>query len=125
MRLTEAQWKMMNVIWERHPASARDVLEKLEAETGWAYTTVKTMLDRLVEKGALSARLRANTTLYQPLINQQEARRTALRGLLDSAFEGAFGPLLHFMLSDEKLSKKEREELKRIIDDQKRRGGGK
>src|SRR5262245_28468254 len=105
MRLTEAEWKLMNAIWTMNrPASARDVMEVLEGEADWAYTTIKTMLSRLVEKGALSQRLRANTTLYEALITRQEAQHSALRTLLNSCFDGAFGPLMHFLLNDEKLS---------------------
>lgn len=122
MKLTEAEWKLMNALWKRHhPASARDVMEELEGQTDWAYNTVKTMLSRLVEKGALSQRLRANTTLYTPLITRQEARRSALRALLDSAFDGAFGPLMHFLLHNEKLTIKEKEELRCLLKEQEKK----
>ena len=52
MRLNDSEWKVMQALWGRHPATARDVLEQVERETAWAYTTVKTLLARLVEKGA-------------------------------------------------------------------------
>ena len=124
MRLTETQWKVMNEVWRNPPASARDVLEALEGRTGWAYTTVKTILDRLVEKGALKVRMRANTNLYEPLVTRQEARRSEVRSLMDRAFDGAFGPLVHFLLSEEKLSEKDRAELKRLLSEQEEEGGG-
>src|SRR5687767_8499917 len=122
MKLTDAEWKIMRAVWKRNPASARDVMEQTEGEADWAYTTVKTMLARLVEKGALKSRLRANTTLYEPLISEKEARRSALRSILDTAFDGAFGPLLHFLLAEEKLSRRDREQLKRLIDEQEPKG---
>jgi len=115
MKLTEAEWKLMKAVWKRPPASARDVMEHLEGQADWAYTTIKTMLSRLVAKGALSERLRANTTLYTPLITEREARSSAVRALLDNAFEGAFGPLLHFLVREEKLSPKDRAELRRLL----------
>ncbi|HLV01045.1 MAG TPA: BlaI/MecI/CopY family transcriptional regulator, partial [Acidobacteriota bacterium] len=54
MRLTEAEWELMKVIWRENPISARRVLEAVRQEKDWAYSTVKTMLDRLVEKGFLA-----------------------------------------------------------------------
>src|SRR4051812_43864243 len=117
MQLSDAEWKVMNAVWEKQTASARDVLECLEDETGWAYTTVKTMLARLVEKGALKVRLRANTSLYEPILTRRQARRSAVRALATRAFDGAFGPLLHFLVS-EQLSPRQREELLRLLKQQ-------
>lgn len=114
--LSDAEWKVIRALWTRHPASARDVLEALHGETGWAYTTVKTLLARLVAKGAAAVRLRANTSLYEPLITESEARRTEVRLLVDRAFGGASLPLLRFVLADEKLSAKDRAELRAMLE---------
>ena len=111
MKLTQAEWQVMNALWERYPATARDIAERLPASVKWAYTTIKTLLTRLLEKGAVSERKRANTSLYQPIISRQKARRSALRALADQAFDGAFGPLLHFLVEDQDLSPKQRREL--------------
>lgn len=114
--LSDAEWKVIRALWTRHPASARDVLEALHGETGWAYTTVKTLLARLVAKGAATVRLRANTSLYEPLITEAEARRTEVRLLIDRAFGGASVPLLRFVLTEEKLSAKDRAELREMLE---------
>ena len=76
-----AKSTVMNALWERSPANARDVLEHCEPETSWAYTTVKTLLARLVDKGALAERKRANTSLYEPLVSRTEARLCAFAAL--------------------------------------------
>ena len=114
--LSEAEWKVMQVVWERHPTSARDVLEQLEGETGWAYTTVKTILSRLADKGILDATREGKTSHYAPRVSRHEARRVALRSLLDRAFNGAFGSLLHHLVDDETLSDREREQLREIVE---------
>ena len=54
MKLTQAEWQVMNALWERYPATARDIAERLPASVKWAYTTIKTLLTRLLEKGAVS-----------------------------------------------------------------------
>ena len=115
MKLTDAEWKIMNVLWVRHPASARDVLDELQEETGWAYTTIKTMLSRLEEKGALKSNLHRNTDLYAPLITRKQARRSAFQAMLENAFEGAFGPLLHFMINEKEMPEKARAELLEML----------
>src|SRR5262245_32056649 len=124
-RLSDAEWTAMRALWERSPASARDVLEVVGPATGWAYTTVKTVLDRLVEKGALKTRKRANVLFYEPRITREAARATAVRSLLERAFDGAFGSLVHHMLSEERLSARERAELRALLDahDREPRGG--
>lgn len=115
VKLSDAEWTVMNAVWTGAPASARDVLERVHGETGWAYSTVKTLLARLVEKGAVGERKRANTSIYEPLISRSQARRSALRALLDTAFDGAFGSLMQHMVADEKLSKRDRAKLAEML----------
>ncbi len=115
MKLSDTEWTVMNAVWASHPASVRDVLERVGDETDWAYTTVKTILGRLVEKGALSTRKRANVSLFEPLVSRSQARGSALRSLVERAFDGTFGSLFQHMLADEKLSKRDREELASLL----------
>ncbi|MBN2316140.1 MAG: BlaI/MecI/CopY family transcriptional regulator [Sedimentisphaerales bacterium] len=115
MKLTEPEWIIMNALWDGHPAKARDVAERLPDHVGWAYTTVKTMLDRLVEKKAVKKSKQGNTGFYEPLLSRRQARSTAFRIMLDQAFDGAFGPMMHFLVKDEKLSSKDRKELINIL----------
>ncbi len=115
MRLSDAEWTVMNVVWDSSPVTAREVLEGIEPGTEWAYTTVKTMLARLVDKGALRVQKRANTSLYEPLVTRRQAQRSALRSLLDKAFDGTFGSLLQHLVADEKLSKRDRAKLASML----------
>ena len=101
----------MTALWERSPASVRDILERIGPKTDWAYSTVKTILERLVEKKALRVRKRANSGIFEPLITRQEARRTAVRSLLEKAFDGGFGSLVQHLFAEEKLSRHERRQL--------------
>jgi BlaI family penicillinase repressor len=116
MKLTEAEWQIMNALWQKHPATARDVMDRLPAGVQWAYTTIKTMLTRLVEKQAVSEIKQGNTSVYDPLVSQQKARLSAFRSLLDHAFDGAMGPLVHFLAEEKQLSAKEKKELARILE---------
>jgi len=115
MKLTEPEWLIMNALWDKYPAKARDIVERLPSTVNWAYTTVKTMLDRLVEKNAVDKSKRGNIGLYEPLVSRRQARQTAMNMILDQAFDGAFGPMMHFLVEDEKLSADQREELIKIL----------
>ena len=116
MKLSDTEWTVMNAVWEAAgPVSARDVLDQVEAETSWAYTTVKTLLHRLVEKGVLSEEKRGNTNYYDALVTRDQARGDALHLLVDKAFDGAFGSLLQHMVAKEKLSKRDRQRLSEIL----------
>lgn len=113
-KLNDSEWTVMQAVWERSPASARDVLERVP-ETDWAYTTVKTLLARLVEKGALRERKQGKTSVYEPLVTRESARQAAVRSLLDKAFDGTFGALVQHMVASEKLGRREREKLARLL----------
>lgn len=115
MLLTDVEWKLMTCVWERGSVGAREVCDALRAEKAWAYTTVKTMLDRLVEKGALTERKERHASVYQAAVTRAASQRAAVRGLMDRAFDGAAAPLMQFMIADEKLSKRDRAELQRML----------
>ena len=121
MKLTQSEWHIMNALWEYHPATVRELMEHLPAEMSWAYTTVKTMLTRLATKEAVSERKIGNTCVYEPLVTQNKARQSAVKVLLNQAFDGALEPLLHFLASDKKLSAKERRELKALLQQEEKR----
>ena len=125
MRLTEAEWVIMNTLWQRHPATARDIAKRLPAAVSWAYTTIKTLLSRLVEKEAVSERKQGNMSVYEPAISKQQARRSALRALANQAFDGALGPLVHFLLQEENLTAKQRRELIKVLANNRKAKGGK
>lgn len=124
MKLTDAEWQIMNALWKGWPATAREIAGRLPADVKWAYTTIKTMLTRLAEKGAVAEAKRGNVGVYEPLVSLQEARRSAFRSMLDQAFEGAFGPLMHFLVEDERLTAAERRQIREALEEQdgKRKG---
>ena len=125
MKLSEAEWQIMNALWKRSPATARDLTEYLPKDTNWAYTTIKTMLSRLVTKKAVSERKRGNTSVYEPLISKTKARSKAVVSLINQAFGGTVAPLMHFLVEEKKLTKKQREELIKLLNNETKPGGDK
>jgi BlaI family transcriptional regulator, penicillinase repressor len=115
MKLSENEWKIMNALWKNSPATAREIVAHIPENVEWAYTTVKTMLSRLVTKGAVSEHKRGNTSFYEPLIQQENARKNAFTNMFDRILDGALEPFMHYLVDERKISEKEREELIRIL----------
>jgi len=118
MKLTEAEWQIMNALRQGHPATARQIMERLPAGVHWAYTTIKTMLTRLVEKQAVREAKQGNTSLYTPRVSQRKARNSAFRSMLNQAFEGTMGPLVHFLAEERQLTPKQKKELAKLLQDE-------
>lgn len=117
MKLTEAEWQIMNALWIDWPATARQIAERLPGDVNWAYTTIKTMLTRLADKKAVKEAKKGNVGYYEPIITRQHAQRNALKSLVNQAFDGAFGPLMHFLLEEQKVSGKQKAELLRLLNE--------
>ena len=117
MKLSQAEWQIMNALWKGHPATARQIAERLPKEVSWAYTTIKTMLTRLAVKKAVKETKKGNVGIYEPAISRGNARRIAVKSLVNQAFDGAFGPLMHFLMDEESLSQTQRTELIQALRD--------
>ncbi len=113
--ITDAEWDLLEALWRLKQGTARDLAEALESERGWARSTVKTMLDRMVEKGLVSMRAVGNVHEFSPVVKPNEARRSAWRRFVGAAFGGAMEPALRFLAEDAKLTKAQREELRRLL----------
>jgi BlaI family penicillinase repressor len=121
MKLSEAEWQVMKALWRCQPTTVRDLIEHLPPGVEWAYTTVKTMLTRLEAKGAVSEHKSKNVSVYEALVSPQTARGSAWSHFLNQAFDGAMEPLLHFLVRERKLTKKQRRQLTRLLEEEERR----
>ena len=113
--LTEAEWEIMKVVWEKEPCAAGTVQEALAATRDWCYATVKLTMDRMVEKGFLEIEKIRNLQLFRSCVSEVEARRGELRRMLARAFNGALTPLVQFLIEHEGLSKEEATSLRRLV----------
>ena len=113
--LTEAEWEIMNVVWEKEPCAAGTVQEALAKSKDWAYATVKLTMDRMVKKGFLEINKIRNLQLFRSCISEVEARRGELRKMLRRAFGGTLTPMLKFLIEHEGLSKEEAAKLRELV----------
>jgi len=115
--INDTEWDLLEALWALERTTAREVAEALEETRGWAYSTVKTLLDRMVAKGLVSARQVGNVWEYTPAIPRDAARRTAFRRFVATAFGGAIDPALRFIAEDARLTRRQRAALRRMLDD--------
>ncbi len=122
VELTEAEWEIMKVVWAKEPCAAGTVQEDLTHSRDWAYSTVKTTMDRMVEKGFLRIEKIRNLQLFSSCISEVEARRGEFRRMLKRAFDGALTPMMQFLIEHEGLSAEEASKLRELVN---RTEGGK
>jgi len=113
--LTEAEWEIMKVVWEKEPCAAGTVQETLARTTSKAYSTVKTTMDRMVEKGFLKIEKIRNLQLFKSCISEIDAKRGEFRKMLKRAFNGALTPMMQFLIEHEGLSKDEASQLRDFV----------
>ena len=116
MRISDAEWQVMDLLWKESPQTSFRISESLSESQSWSPKTVKTLLSRLVKKGFLGFDKEANRYLYFPTVSRRESIRKEGRSFIDRLFGGdAASMLLHFVEASE-LSSKERDELRARLD---------
>lgn len=117
--ISDAEWVVMNVVWEQSPVTANQVVGALEGQTHWKPKTIHTLLRRLVQKGALACDKQGREHVFRPLVDADRCRHAATRSFLSRLFDGELAPFLATFLEREKLSRAEIAELKRILEGKK------
>jgi BlaI family penicillinase repressor len=117
MPISEAESVVMDVLWREHPLSAEEVVAALAGSSEWQEPTVKTLLNRLLKKRAIAAERDGRRYLYRPLLKREDYVHAQSKSLLDRLFEGRVAPLVAHFSERRKLSRKDIEELKRLIKD--------
>ena len=121
LELFESEWTILQKVWELEPCAAPAVQETLQGEKGWAYTTVKTMMDRMVKKGLLETEKIRNLYLYTSGVTRSQARKSEITRTLRRAFNGTFTPMMQFLIENDQLSEEEYKHLEKLIKKRKRR----
>lgn len=115
--ITDAEWEVMNVVWDESPRTANDVIDLLGQRMKWHPTTVKTLLSRLVKKGVLKYRSEGNRYWYSPAIPRQRYVREESASFIDRVFGGETTPALMHFVKHTRLNREEIAELRRILDE--------
>jgi len=114
-RISEAEMQLLQLLWTESPLGASEIAERVQSEKGWSITTVKTLLSRLVAKGAVTAQPNGRRYLYQPAIERDAVAADQARGLIDRLFGGRVSPLVAQLAEKNHLSDDDLAELEAIV----------
>ncbi len=115
-KISESEWLVMKAISNENPITSKRVVEALSGSTAWKPKTIKTLLNRLVKKGAVGYKSKGREYHYYPLIEEAVFVKAESRSFLKRVFGGAVKPMLATMVESEDLSPEDVEELKGILD---------
>lgn len=115
MQVSDAESVVMEVLWGRSPLGADEVVAVLAARSDWAEPTIKTLLNRLLKKGAVRADRDGRRYLYSPVLTREAWVASQSQGVLDRLFDGRVAPLVAHFSERGKLSQADIDELRRLI----------
>ena len=115
MQISEAEAMVMEVLWKKSPKGADEVVIALSVHTDWAEPTVKTLLNRLLNKGAIQAEKEGRRYLYSPVLAREAWIGQQSEGMLERLFDGRVAPLVAHFSERGKLSAADIAELKRLV----------
>lgn len=115
--LTDAELRIMRILWERGPSTVNDVIEALPEAERIAYSSALTTLRILEQKGAAGRRKKGRAHVYSAALAPSDARRSALRYVLDRFFDNSPGLLLANVIGAEDLDSDDLDELRRLLDE--------
>lgn len=121
-KISNAEWKVMEVLWNQSPLAPKEIVNALQAEN-WSYTTIMTMLSRLVKKEAVQIISKNNINLYGAAVEKENCIRQETQFLLDKVFQGSVKNLVANFLANDNLTKKEIREIRDLINQENLKNG--
>lgn len=120
--ISDAEWEVMKVLWKKAPCPAQTVIDALIGPQQWSAATVKTLLNRLMRKGAVKYEKNGRAYVYSPALTEAEGRHTETVSFIDRVFDGALSPLLaHFTKQGRRLTPEDITALEKILRDSRKK----
>ena len=111
VQCTEAEWKIMEVLWDFSPRTMAEITKELEPSTGWTRHTVITLLKRMQEKGSVSVDETGSVKRYFPRVTREEASKEQTQKLLARVFSGKASLLIHNLIDSGEMTVDEMQEV--------------
>ncbi|MCX6578453.1 MAG: BlaI/MecI/CopY family transcriptional regulator [Candidatus Aminicenantes bacterium] len=118
-KIADSEWRVMQVLWERGPQTANDVVNALSSGVKWKPRTIKTLISRLVKKGAIKVTDEGYRYRYSAAVKESACIRSETKSFVRRVYKGAMTPALAAFLEDADLSVEEIDELQEILDQKK------
>ncbi len=115
-KISESEWLVMRILWSKGPLTANEVVKELTGKTKWKPKTIKTLITRLMKKGAVKFKKEGRKYRYYPAVSEAECVRMERRSFVRRVYGGTTRPMLAAFLEDAKLSAEDISELKKILE---------
>ena len=115
--LSNAEWRLMDFLWDKNPATIADIVHSFEGITNWDRHVVIMMLKRMEAKGAVAWKTVGRAKHYYPVIERAQSCVQETKDFLNRVYKGSLGLMLTTMVKQEKIEKEELEELRRILNE--------
>lgn len=122
VNLSDGEWKIMNVLWEKGAGTITELTAALQAETGWDKHIIITMLGRMEKKGAVAFKVNGRAKQFYPLISRNEVSIRETRGFLNKVYRGSIGMMVNAMINGRALTKEDIAELYEILEQAEKKG---
>lgn len=115
INLTDAEWNVMECLWEKSPRTGRETIDYLKERMGWSRSTTLTLLRRMEEKGAVGSEVYENVKQFVPLISRDQAAIQETEDFLGRVYKGSLSMMVSSFTKKQSLSKSEIDELYSIL----------
>lgn len=117
--LSDSEWEIMKLIWRTDSVTAGSIIDELREKTNWSPKTIKTLINRLLNKGVIGYHQKSREYLYYARVPENECMRRENKTFLNKVYDGALSTMLINFLKDHTLTESEIDELRKILDDRK------
>lgn len=119
-KISESEWRIMRLFWEKSPRTANEVVEKLQGTVEWNRQTIRTLINRLVNKKALGHQKEGRQFLYFAKVTEPDCQKSENQSFLSRVYNGAMQPMLAAFIEDQNLSDEEIDSLERLLKEKRR-----
>lgn len=114
--ISDSEFEVMKIIWDKSPVKSKEIIECLSNKKDWNEQTIKTLINRLLKKGAISFEKEGRNYLYYPLIKKKDYIQKESKSFLQKFYDGSLNAMFSNFIKDKKLSKNDIEELKELLE---------
>ncbi|GAA0414425.1 MAG: penicillinase repressor BlaI [Bacillota bacterium] len=115
--ISEAEWEVMNVLWEKSPQTANEVISSLQEQKDWKAKTVRTLLDRLAHKKVVGVNKNQRVYTFFPLYTQDDCQHAEAKSFIQRIYGGTLKSMLVQFIQEDSLSEDDIKELRSILDE--------
>ena len=117
LNITDAEWVIIKVLWEKSPLTSTKIIEALSDKTNWSPKTIHSLIDRLVKKETIGVNKEGSHFQFYPLVEKKDCEMKETRSFIKKVYDGSLQLMVINFIKNEKLSKSEIEQLQRLLND--------